>query len=148
MRNPLDRPVEFVLRLFLGGVFVTLGVSKIMDPIAFEKAIRNYQLLVDPWPAWTALCLPWLEVFAGIAIILRIAYPGGLLVITGSLLAFIGAVISLIVRKIDASCGCYGKLGEAPLAATLTIQGFLLAIAFWLGWRLCREDFKGKDVLS
>ncbi|MEM0898105.1 MAG: MauE/DoxX family redox-associated membrane protein [Verrucomicrobiota bacterium] len=137
--NPLDRPVEFVFRLFLGGFFLLLGVSKIVDPIAFEKAIRNYQLLQDPWPAWTALCLPWLEVFAGLAVIFRIGYPGGILVIAGSLLAFMGAVISLIVRNIDASCGCYGKLGEAPVAATLAIQSALLLVALGLGWRLVRE---------
>ena len=144
IKNPLNRPVELVFRLVLGGLFVATGISKAMEPILFLEAIRNYRILGDPWAAWTALCLPWLEIFAGIALIFRILYSGALLIIIGSLFVFMGAVLSLIVRGIDASCGCYGKLAEASHTSTIILQVSLLMIALALAFLWWREQVSQK----
>ena len=63
-----------MLRLFLhllfGGVLVYAGAVKAWDPAAFLLDIRSFELLPDPWAAWLAMSLPWLEIFAGLAVII------------------------------------------------------------------------------
>ena len=62
-----------------------------------------------------AVYLPWLEVLAGLALILRRLPLGALLAITGMTLVFMAALTSAWARGLDISCGCFGK-EEAKIA--------------------------------
>ncbi len=125
-------PVELLLRILLGGVFCFAGAGKIHDPLLFEATIRNYRILEDPWVSLVAMFMPPLEIIAGICVILRLLYPGCVVVLGGALLAFLLALTSLLVRGIDTECGCLG------IATTVQLQLFidcgLVVAAFVLLW--------------
>ena len=104
-----------LLRLGLGGIFVYAGALKIWEPGRFATDVHHFQL--TPWTVsvLVAVYLPWLEVFAGLALILRRLAPGALLAIAGMTLIFMLALTSAWARGLDISCGCFGK-EEAKIA--------------------------------
>ncbi len=117
----VDESGVFVLlvRLFLGGLFVWMGMSKIAHPDAFLKQVHLYEMLPES-PAYflnaTALFLPWLEVVCGVALILGIATRGAALAVGGMLCVFTPAILlrALAIRaaegtpfmEISFDCGC------------------------------------------
>lgn len=119
-------------RLIVGGVFVFAGVVKLLDPVEFAQDIANYQA----FPYWTwnlaAAVVPVIEILAGLAVLIGFKRRAGALVLGSLTLAFIGLILSVIVRDIDLSCGCFGEATEAsevgwPLL--LRDVGLLVAIA-------------------
>jgi len=52
-----------LIRLFLGGLFIYMGVHKVEDPVAFLKLIRMYEMVPESPPYFLngiAVVLPWL----------------------------------------------------------------------------------------
>jgi putative oxidoreductase len=124
-----------VVDLILGGVFIYAGAIKAFDPIRFAGDINNYKIL--PWTIGVVLAfyLPWLEIFCGLALILRRLYLGGLSILTALVTVFLVATIAAKVRGLDITCGCFGHASQnwnfpAHLALDLAILGALLALSF------------------
>lgn len=128
-----------VLAWIFGGVFVYAGFLKAADPAGFLFDVRSFQILPDPFAAWLALGLPWLEIFGGLAVMTGRLRQGGLLVLNASLLVFLGALLSAWVRDLDVSCGCFGgggASGREALQAALWRDLVLLALGGFL-WMAC-----------
>ena len=123
----------FVLHLLFGGLFIYAGIVKAWNPQLFLDDVRSFQLLGDPWAAWLAMGLPWLEIFAGIAVITGLWRPGGLLVLNGALVAFLGAIGIAWYRGIDIRCGCFGSAEASSNYVELIVRDvLLLALGWWL----------------
>jgi uncharacterized membrane protein len=107
------RPAGLLGRLIAGGVFVFAGVHKLLDPATFAQDIANYQAF--PWWTWNtaAAVVPIAEVLAGLAVLIDFKRRAGALVLASLTFAFLGLILSVIVRDIDLSCGCFGKAAEA-----------------------------------
>lgn len=101
-----------IFRWILGLVFIYAGIHKIADPAAFSEAIYNYKLfpeiLINPLAVW----LPWLELLAGLSLIIGIWIKGGALILSALSFAFAVAVGTALFRGLDISCGCF-SLAEA-----------------------------------
>jgi uncharacterized membrane protein YphA (DoxX/SURF4 family) len=105
------------VRVVLGALFLYAGAIKIMDPAAFALAVYNYHIL----PAWlvnmTAILLPWVEIAAGISLVLGLWIPGGALIVSGLLLTFAIALGFNLSRGLDIACGCFST---SPTAEKIT----------------------------
>jgi uncharacterized membrane protein YphA (DoxX/SURF4 family) len=112
--------------LIFGGVFVYAGALKASNPMTFLDDVRSFQLLPDPFAAWLALGLPWLEILAGLAVITGIFRAGGLLTLNGLLLVFLAAIVVSWARGLDLSCGCFGGDTAASDYPTLIIRDIAL----------------------
>ncbi len=125
-----------MLRLFLhllfGGVFVYAGAVKAWDPAAFLLDIRSFELLPDPWAAWLAMSLPWLEIFAGLAVMIGLLRAGGLLLLNACLLGFLAAILIAWARGLDIRCGCFGSGGSSEYVELLVRDLALLGLGLWL----------------
>jgi putative oxidoreductase len=122
-----------LLHLVFGGVFVYAGVLKAWNPPSFLDDVRSFDLLGDPWAAWLAMGLPWLEILAGLAVITGALRRGGLLVLNGALLAFLGAISIAWYRGIDIRCGCFGSAEASSSYVELIVRDvLLLALGLWL----------------
>lgn len=111
---------------FFGGVFVYAGVLKVADPMSFLDDIRSFDLLGDPWAAWLAMGLPWLEIFAGLAVMSGLLRSGGLLILNSSLLLFLAAIGISWWRGIDIRCGCFGHADASTSYYDLILRDLLL----------------------
>jgi uncharacterized membrane protein YphA (DoxX/SURF4 family) len=60
-----------IVDVIVAGIFIYAGVLKVLDPVQFAHDIDNYKIL--PWPISAALAfyLPWLEIFCGLALVVR-----------------------------------------------------------------------------
>ena len=110
-----------LLATLFGGVFLYAGVLKARDPIVFLDDVRSFQMLADPYAAWLAISLPWLEIFAGLAVITGVLRAGGLLLLNAALLVFFVAISWAWYRGIDIRCGCFGDSGSASASDYFTL---------------------------
>lgn len=125
-----------VLALIFGGVFIYAGVMKLRDPGLFLIDIRSFDLLHDPYAAWLALLLPWLEVFAGLAVVTGIGRKGAVLLLNLALVAFFIAIGIAKSRGLSIQCGCFGGKDTASSYAGLFLRdGVLLLIGLILQWQ-------------
>lgn len=121
--------------LLVGGVFVYAGVLKIMDPVQFAYDIDNYKIL--PWTIGVGLAfyLPWVELLAGVALVVRRFYSGAVSILLALIAVFIVATIAAKARGLDITCGCFGHASQhwsfpAHMAVDLAIFAALLLLVF------------------
>jgi putative oxidoreductase len=139
---------RFLLRIIdfiLAGIFIYAGAIKALDPVQFASDIDNYKIL--PWPICVALAfyLPWLEIFCGIAMVVRRCYRGALSLLTALILVFTLATIAAKLRGLDITCGCFGHASQnwsfpAHLATNLAILAGLVVLWFEAAAREKRAD--------
>ena len=104
-------------RILLGVVLLLAGYLKAKSPAQAQMAVRAYKLLPISIANIFGISLPWLEIGAGILLILGIAVRyaalfGGLL-----MLLFVGAISQAWARGLSIDCGCFGG-GDRSLQAT------------------------------
>lgn len=121
--------LRLILHFFFGGVFLYTGILKVADPMSFLDDIRSFDLLGDPWAAWLAMGLPWLEIFAGLAVMSGLLRSGGLLILNASLLLFLIAIGISWWRGIDIRCGCFGHSDASSSYHDLILRDVLLLLA-------------------
>ena len=135
--------LEWFLRLCLGGLFVWSGVVKLQDLPAFLESVGNYQFkfLNEPYDAVVAYTLPWVEVFAGLAVISGFGKASGLVIIMGMLASFCWALSDAWSKGLNINCGCFSKSSElvnyplklAENAGIFVVALVLLIMAFRMG---------------
>ena len=135
--------LQLPLRLALGGLFCLAAVSKLQDPQTFAEAIKAFQVVdhvrLGHLVATAAFVIPWVELVAGVMLILGLWTRAASLTIGLALLAFIAGLVSVIARGLDASCACFGNLnlfcGKAVGACQVIRNTVMLLPAFYLAWR-------------
>ena len=138
---------QLAARLVVGVLFVALGWSKLDDPVAFLKALREYEMF-PPGAPWlmnaTAGALPLAEVLCGALLLLGVAVRGTALFLGAMLVAFTLAIglrtaalsaqdaVPLCAVAFDCGCGKGVQNGCSKLAEN---AGLLLACAVALASR-------------
>jgi len=119
-------------RLFLGGIFVYAGYLKAVSPAEeFAYAIEGYRIVPQWLALWTALALPWLELYLG------------LLLAAGLFTRFCAASLGLMLVGFEAllaqawlrhlpvlSCGCFGANSSNSIGMEFSLNIALLLSAF------------------
>ena len=125
----------FWIRLFLGGVFVWASIDKILHLEAFAHVVYNYQILPDGLINFSAIALPWLELFLGFLLISGFWLPGAVVLSNLLLVTFFAALAFNVIRGLDVHCGCFATSRlENPKtlwylirdAALIAVGGYLL----------------------
>ena len=113
---PLNRPVkkllgnswiELAARWFLGATFVYASYSKILAPAVFAKIIYGYDLFPGVLINLIAIIIPFVELVAGLALIIGFYPRSTALVINAMLLVFIISLSINIIRGHEFDCGCF-----------------------------------------
>jgi putative oxidoreductase len=136
-----------ILYFAFGGVFVYAGAIKAWNPMVFLDDVRSFALLPDPYAGLLAMFLPWLEIFAGLAVITGVMRKGGLLVLNGSLLMFLAAICIAWLRGTDIRCGCFGGSGDATsnYVELIVRDLVLLALGAWLAFQSLKIVSRSRD---
>ena len=122
--------LELAARWFLGMAFVYASHHKIVSPAHFAKIIYGYYLFPDVSINIIAIVLPFLELSAGLALILGIYPRSAALIINTLLLAFIVALSINLLRGQEFDCGCF-SFSEA--GATHTTWHMLVRDTIFFG---------------
>jgi uncharacterized membrane protein YphA (DoxX/SURF4 family) len=110
MPNPILIFLANVSRWGVGLVFIVAGISKILNPEEFMRAIGNFNLLPLFLVPVSATTLPWLELLGGFCLIIKRFVKSSSLIIAALLVIFIAAMIINILKGVQTDCGCFGLL--------------------------------------
>jgi uncharacterized membrane protein YphA (DoxX/SURF4 family) len=135
MNKPLlMKIITWACRLIVGGVFICVGIVKIIDPVTFAKDIGNYQLMPHITINLLAITMPWIEVVAGLLLVCGVWMRPSALVIGVLLLIFIAAIGQAMARGFNIECGCgtgAQKVGWKKVGENVVFLGMIA----WLWWR-------------
>jgi len=111
-------------RFVLATTFLYMGSMKLGEPFDFLKQVRQYQMLPETPAIYlnaTAIVLPWLEIVAGVALLIGLRFQGAAAAIALMLLVFTPAILIRALHiqselggsffKIVFDCGC----GSGPV---------------------------------
>ena len=90
----MTRPwLSIRVQIALGAVFVAAAIPKILDPPAFAHMIYNYRLVPGGLVNALALVMPWIELLAGLALVLGVWRREAALVAGALLVVFLGGQV-------------------------------------------------------
>lgn len=121
MRFLASAPVRRGAQVLLGLLFLYAALAKIVDVPGMAKEVHNFHLA----PLWSenliAMTVPWIELAAGLALVLGVRPRAGAWVTGGLLLVFTAGVLAAMARGLSFECGCFGtanatRIGWAKLA--------------------------------
>jgi uncharacterized membrane protein YphA (DoxX/SURF4 family) len=99
--------LHLIVRLLLGLVFVYASLDKIADPAAFARIVYQWQTVGPISSNIVAVTLPWIELLAGLLLIVGAWKREAAAVVAVMLIVFIAAAVGVLVRGVDVdNCGC------------------------------------------
>jgi uncharacterized membrane protein YphA (DoxX/SURF4 family) len=108
-----SRPALIISRLILGGIFIYAAIDKIAHPDQFAEIVYNYKLLPGAAVNIMAIMMPWVEMMAGVFLVLGIWVKDSAAILGALLLVFIAAISINLARGLDFDCGCFSTAGHA-----------------------------------
>jgi len=136
------------VQLALGAIFVIAAIPKIADPPSFAHMIYNYRLVPASLINLSALVMPWVELLAGLALILGVWKAAARNVIGILLAIFIIAISINLIRDNAIDCGCFNvadrgktheqRIFDMKVDVARDLGMLLLAAQLW--WAGKRED--------
>lgn len=107
-RDALTHPWLTVrVQIALGAIFIVAALPKIADPPSFAHMIYNYRILPGGLINISALTMPWVELLAGLALVLGVWVRPARWIITLLLVAFMIAITINLGRGNAIDCGCF-----------------------------------------
>ncbi|MCP9885851.1 glutaredoxin [Synechococcus sp. ATX 2A4] len=118
---------------FMGMALVLLACLKLLDPPAFIRSFRRYNLL-SQWLAGYASVFPYLELLLGLALLARLqAAPIALLALAMGLEGGVSVVKAVYVDKLDLDCACVGGNSRTPLGLVSVLENVaMVAMGLWM----------------
>ena len=120
--------IELAARWILGVTFVYASYNKILAPAAFAKIIYGYDLFPAVFINLMAIIVPFLELVAGLALIIGFYPRSAALIVNAMLLVFITALSINLIRGHEFDCGCFSinSSGQKTFAGPLIFRDFLI----------------------
>jgi uncharacterized membrane protein YphA (DoxX/SURF4 family) len=146
----LSRPgVLRVVRIGIGGVFLAAALGKIGDPAWFALQVHNFHAA----PGWAenaiAIVLPWIELLAGLALVLDLRARAGAAIVLALMVVFTVAVAAAWARGLDFRCGCFGKLDASTIGLRKLAENVALTAVAALATRHARPSSdRGESSVS
>jgi putative oxidoreductase len=124
-----------LLEVILGGVFCYSGYIKLFSPDEFADAVLAYKLLPVFLVGLVAAVLPWLEVAAGLFLVLGLKRRSCLIILgflTGSFL-LVMAITMARGLQIDCGCGLFSgrEVGLVPILEDCLIFLWTAGLYYW-----------------
>ena len=127
--------LSLAIRLYIGGLFVYASWHKIVHPELFALDVATYDVLplvlVNPM----AIILPYVELIAGVMLIVGFRARAGAVMVIGMLFMFAVALVLALAKGLDVSCGCFASqtMEEDPLTwMTLFRDLMWILLAFYI----------------
>jgi len=116
-------------QIVAGLIFLASALGKIADLSAFSASIHNFHL--EPFIPMAAtnvlaMTIPWVELVAGLALLVGVRPRAGAFVYTALLAVFTIGVIAAMARGLSFDCGCFGKAGAGPIGAKKLAENLVM----------------------
>jgi uncharacterized membrane protein YphA (DoxX/SURF4 family) len=133
----------------LGGLFFYAGLQKVLHIHEFAEAVLAYQLLPESLVGLAVAGLPWLEVAAGLCLMVGLKRRSCLLLLTGLVAVFLVVIFVTMARglKIDCGCGLFFQR-QVGWAAVLEDTVLLIWAAGLHWWEFFRVNKCGSESIA
>ena len=117
-------------RLILAGVFLYAGLVKALSSGTFLFALLPFTFVPETWIGPIAVTLPWIEVAAGVALLLPGTVRPGALLVAILCVVFIVALAWALANDIIVACSCFGQDEEPSRGAMIVaiVRDVILAL--------------------
>ena len=120
-------------RIIMGVVFIVAALAKIGDVAAFSTQIHNFRMMPIGLENLVAMILPWIELLAGLSLLLGIRPRSGGLIVTVLMAVFLVAVAVALGRGLDIECGCFGTADATRVGLSKLTQNLVMLILGFIG---------------
>lgn len=149
--DPGERFLLFdsVVSWILGGFLILSGLPHLSNPYYFLGSVYRYELIPAVMAQFVAIVLPFLQLVLAACLIFRFFHFAAHTITLMMLMVFTMVQISVMVRGLDISCGCFGPRQSTNIdQSTIALVGglLLLSITWMLGdWWIKRTRGQKKD---
>lgn len=116
-----------VFRLVLGVSFIMASMSKIPYPAEFSENVAGFQMVPFLGVNFWSLVMPWMELIAGLFLILGIRTRAASSIIGGLLVLFIVGLTLNLIKDAPINCGCFESVGE-PIGWELVLRDVVMLV--------------------
>jgi putative oxidoreductase len=121
-----SRALVGLCRIVVGLVMIAAALGKIGDPAAFASQIHHYRLIPAAPENLLAITLPWIELVAGLALVLGVRARSGAWLVAAMMVVFTLAVTSALARNLNIDCGCFGTADASRIGWTKLLENIAL----------------------
>jgi putative oxidoreductase len=136
-----------VLEIILGGLFFYAGLQKYLHPYEFAEAVLAYRLLPEGLVGFTVAALPWVEIAAGLSLIVGLKRRSCLLILAGLVAVFLVAILITMARGLNIDCGCglffQRQVGWGAVAEDLVLLAWAAGL-YWREWSMLEKSGAGR----
>ena len=129
-----------IIGFLLSVLFMFSAWAKFVSPEVFVDALKSYRLFSNEVILFLVHYVPALEVILSIFLLIPTTVRQGMLASLLLFLAFEVVLLTLLLRDIDADCGCFGKFGGTPKWAFIK-NIFFVFLIFIMSCPICFCDF-------
>jgi putative oxidoreductase len=128
-----SRWLELAARWILGLTFIYASFHKIISPAEFAKIVYGYDLFPAVFINLIAIIVPFLELVAGLALVIGFYPRSAAIIISTLLLAYIIVVTINLIRGHEFDCGCFtsgqsGYISSSEITLVRNIIYFVLGM--------------------
>lgn len=114
----------------IGVVMIWAALAKIQDLKTFALQVHNFRVLPLALENAAAMTLPWIELLAGLSLVLAVMPRSGGWITTVLLAVFTVGVVAAVARGLDFECGCFGTADSTHVGGVKIAQNLaMLAVA-------------------
>lgn len=131
----VSTPLQRVLRVVLGAIFLYASLSKIVYPDQFAESVLDYGLLPVQWVNLFALWLPVFELVLALSVLAGLWIRAAALGLAGLSVMFLGALVWVVSGPTSLPCACFSTDPGAEARTWWSLWQeaalVLLALSLW-----------------
>ncbi len=125
--------LHLIIRLLIGALFIYSAIPHIFNTMGLASSIYNYKLFPPSIIGLSAAFIPWISLFAGLALVLGVKVRAASFIISALLVIFISLAVINVARGLDIDCGCFSGVKRNTDWSTIFEDfGMLLGALFIL----------------
>jgi putative oxidoreductase len=128
-----------ISRIVLAVVFLIAALAKLGDLNAFAEQLHNFRMVPVFSENLLAMCLPWVELLAGLAMIFNLRARAASVLLTVLLAVFTVSVLLAMGRGLDFECGCFGTADSTRVGVAKVLQNTGLLLVGAVASLRCRS---------
>jgi uncharacterized membrane protein YphA (DoxX/SURF4 family) len=140
MTERFKQKILLFLRILAGMSFTISGIAKLNDLRGFAETLYSFGMEFRQMNPIIATALSTLELLIGLCLVFELYIRFASLVAVILLLAFISAIVRLLLLQHNVECGCFGEFAPERVDTALLLRDIALMVVGLVVFKNYRFD--------